>query len=78
MAERKTNRTRIDDISAFGESLSDAEMRLVSGGDGATSTADNRTCDEDGTTGGSGGGGMTGWGMAAYQYGFEGTYHNSF
>jgi hypothetical protein len=53
MAERRTKRTSIEDISAFGERLSDAEMRLVSGGGGATSTADNRTCDEDGTSGGS-------------------------
>jgi hypothetical protein len=61
MAERSAKRTRIDDISVFGESLSDAEMRLVSGGDGATSTADNRTCDEDGTPGGSVGGGGGEW-----------------
>jgi hypothetical protein len=52
MAEK---RARIEDISVYGASLSDAEMRLVSGGEGATSTADNRTCDEDGTSGGSSG-----------------------
>jgi hypothetical protein len=49
MANDDTKWTSIEDISVFGESLSDAEMRLVSGGEGATSTADNRTCDEDGT-----------------------------
>ena len=73
------NRTAIEDIVISADRLSDAEMRLVVGGGGGTSTADNRTCDEDGSPGRPSGKPIVfvgGYGAASYQYANETTYDN--